>query len=108
MLSTPMSEQAIMLVLGIGSVFPRSSIYPKHSCSLFESLDHRRVKSDSHKACAHRYMYIQNTSIQVVQASQITISEVSPTVSSLFSVISTSTLNMKYINIYMYSTSSII
>ena len=39
-----------------GSVFPRSSIHPKLSCSLPESLD-ARVKSDPHKMHAQSYMY---------------------------------------------------
>ena len=55
-LSTPMSKQGIMLVLGTGSVFPRSSIHPKHSCSLPESLD-TRVKREPHKMAAQNYMH---------------------------------------------------
>ena len=43
--STPQGEQAILLVLGPGRVFPQSSIHPEHLCSLPERLD-PRVKSD--------------------------------------------------------------
>ena len=41
-------------------------------------------------------MYAQNTGTPVVQASQLAISEVSPTVKRLFPVIFTSTLYTKY------------
>ena len=51
---------------------PQSSIHPKHSCSQPQSLD-ARVKSHPSKTLAHSYVNIQNTSIQVVQASQLTI-----------------------------------
>ena len=53
MLSIHTSEQAVMLVLGTGSVFLRSSIHPMCSCSLPRSLDHARVKAISNK-CVHK------------------------------------------------------